>query len=138
LITLNKNSVNLKDFTFYADFENSFKKNYAIFLNSERNNIDLKNNSLLNFEFYNSDMYLNYDFNNLLQKFKSEIYIIFKENKRALSLFIIKFKSLYSIKTFKFSFKEDVLTDSDNELISELKPKVKKFIMIPDFKKLQV
>jgi hypothetical protein len=138
LITLNKNYVNFKDFTFYADFENSFKKNYALFLNSERNNIDLKNNSTLNFEYYNSDLYLNYNFNDLLQKIKSEIYIIFKENKRALSLFIKKFKSLYSIKTFKFSFKKDVLTESDNELISELKPKVKKLIKIPDFKKLQV
>lgn len=138
LITLHKNYYNLKSFTFFADFEYSFKKNYALFLNSEKNSIDLKNNSSLNFEYYNSDLYLNFDFNNLLQKFKSELYIIFKENEIALSLFTQKFKSLYSIKTFKFSFKEDVLTESDNDLISELKPKSKKLIMIPDFKKLQV
>ncbi len=50
---------------FFADFENSFKKNYAIFLNSEKYNIDLKNNSILNFEYYNSDLYVNFDFNDL-------------------------------------------------------------------------
>jgi hypothetical protein len=65
LITLHKNYFHLKSFMFFADFENSFKKNYAIFLNSEKYNIDLKNNSILNFEYYNSDLYLNFDFNDL-------------------------------------------------------------------------
>ncbi len=65
LITLHKNYFNLKSFMFFSDFENSFKKNYAIFLNSEKYNIDLKNNSILNFEYYNSDLYLNFDFNDL-------------------------------------------------------------------------
>jgi hypothetical protein len=65
LITLHKNYFSLKDFAFFADFENSFKKNYIIFLNSEKNSIELKNNSLLNFEYYNSDLYLNFEFNNL-------------------------------------------------------------------------
>jgi hypothetical protein len=65
LITLNKNYFNLKSFVFFADYENSFKKNYAIFLNSEKYNIDLKNNSILNFEYYNSDLYVNFDFNDL-------------------------------------------------------------------------
>ena len=55
LITLHKNYFNLKSFVFFADFENSFKQNYAIFLNSEKYNIDLKNNSILNFEYYNND-----------------------------------------------------------------------------------
>jgi len=44
---------------------------------------------------------------------------------------------LYNIKSFKFSFKEDVLTDGDNELM-ELKPKAKALKFMPDFKKLQV
>ena len=105
LITLHKNYFNLKSFVFFADFENSFKQNYAIFLNSEKYNIDLKNNSILNFEYYNSDLYLNFDFNDLWQNFQEELYIIFKDNKIALSLFIKKFKALYHIKSFKFSFK---------------------------------
>jgi len=42
---------------------------------------------------------------------------------------------LYYIKSFKFSFTEDVLTESD--LMQEIKPKAKS-LAIPDFKKLQV
>ena len=138
LITLNKNYFTLKSFTFYADFEYSFKKNYAIFLNSEKNNIDLKNSSMLNFEYYNSDLYSKFEFNNLWLQFKNELYIIFEENKEALSLFSIKFKSLYTIKKFTFSFREDVLDDQDKEILLYIKPKVKTYTMIPDFKKLQV
>ena len=138
LITYHKDYISLKRFAFYADFESSFKKNYALFLNSEKNNIDFKNNSLLNFEYYNTDLYLNFKFNNLWELFKNELYIVFKENKLALTLITMKFKSLYTIKKFSLSFREDVLEDDDKELLYNLKLKKKNYIMIPDFKKLQV
>ena len=45
-----------------------------------------------------------------------------------------KFKNLNTIKTFKFLFKEDVLTDSNFK--TDIQPKAKA-LMIPDLKKLQ-
>lgn len=135
LMNLHKNQINVISLAFYADFEHSFKKNYMIFLNSEKYNIDLKNNSILDFEYYNSDLYSNFEFNSLWFMFKNELYVIFKENEEVLSLFTIKFKSLYTLKKFTFSFKNDVL--DDNEILLEIKPKTKTLKIIPDFKKLQ-
>ena len=136
LITLHKNYSSLKSIAFFVEFENSFKKNYVIFLNSAKDKLDLKDNSILSFEYYNDNLYSQFEFKNFFFKFKSDLYIVFQENKRALSLFSTKFKSLYTIKKFKFNFKEDVIDDLD--LLYNMKPKVKNYLMIPDFKKLQV
>jgi len=127
LITLNKNFSNFRSLGFFAEFNESFKNNYEKFLNSDKSIIkNLKNFNTLDFEYYNSN--LDFDFS----QFKNEIYILFKENKMA--LLSKKFKNLNTIKTFKFLFKEDVLTDSNFK--TDIQPKAK-VLMIPDLKKLQ-
>jgi hypothetical protein len=119
---------------FYANYESAFKKAYGKFLNTREYSVDFKYNGMLDFEYYNANWYYNIEFDNLWLQFQNDLDIIFKESKLALSLFsIIKFKSLYTIKTFKFSFHRDVLDDP--EPFYNIKPKSK---TIPDFEKLQV
>src|SRR6267154_1412631 len=127
LISLNKNFSYFRNLGFFKEFNESFKNNYEKFLNFDKSIIkNLKDFNTLDFEYYNSNL----DFD--LNKFKSEIYILFKENKMV--LFSKKFKNLNPIKIFKFLFKEDVLTDSSFTI--EVKPNSKGLI-IPDLKKLQ-
>jgi hypothetical protein len=120
LISLNKNFNIFRSFGLFSEFNDSFKNNYAKFLNTEKNILVLKD--------FNNNHNLDYDY----YHFKNEIFILIKETN--FSLLSKKFKSLYTIKTFKFLFKKDILTDSELKKSSE--PKAKKFI-IPDLKKLQ-
>jgi hypothetical protein len=126
LISLNKNFNYFRNLGVFTEFNESLKNNYEKFLNSDKSIIDLKDVNTLDFEYYNSN--LDFDFN----KFKNEIYILFKDNKM---IFLSKkFKNLNPIKTLKFLFKEDVLTDSNLKI--DIKPK-SQLLVIPELKKLQ-
>jgi hypothetical protein len=131
LLNKNKNIYNLKNFVFFADYTNTLKKNHILFLNNQKQEFDFSNS--LDFEYTNIDLYQNSDFKTLWNIIKNEIFILFKENK--VNFISKKFKSLYTIKIFNFSLKEDVLFDSDLEILLKTKPKA---IIIPDFKKLLI
>jgi len=95
-------------------------------------NLNLKITNSLDFEYTNIDLYKNCDFKTLWNLIKNDIFILLKDNKN--SLLSKEFKSLYTIRNFRFSLKDDILFDSDLELMLKTKHKT---ITIPDFKKLQ-
>jgi hypothetical protein len=133
LISLYQNKINLKDLLFYAHFDYSLEKKYSLILNFNKNLMDSALSNSLDIEYYNIIFNIGSDY--AWQDLKNEIYIILKENKLALVVLSKKFKNIYTFKRFKFSFKEDILSDSD--LTVNAKSKAKSFT-IPDFKKLKI
>jgi len=131
LIKLYKKYINLNKLYFYGDFEASFKRQYIYFLNTKKKEIDIGSTNMLQLEYC-----ISYDqLDQLWNVFRGELYILFKENKNALSLFAPKYKvkSFHKIKAFNSSLRNDVFTDA------ALKPKAKtNKYFIPDFKKVKV
>src|ERR1700760_3319440 len=104
--------------------------NYLELLNKKFNNITTKkvflitlNKNFSNFRSLGFFAEFNESFKNNYEKFLNSDKSIIKN-----------FKNLNTIKTFKFLFKEDVLTDSNFK--TDIQPKAKA-LMIPDLKKLQ-